>query len=754
MLIKKQAQLIVTTLTSAAFAPLAWSQDQPAPTEQVAGLEEVIVTAQKRAANLQTTPLAITALSGELLEQLNIDNIFGYAQLAPGLTVNPVMGSATAASTYIRGQGVVNHEPYVDSPVAIYIDGVLYPRPNVAALEQADIERVEVLSGPQGTLFGRNTTGGALNITTRAPSEEFGFRQSVQYGSDAEFVVKSILDTGTLGNSSFKAKVAYYHNQRDGYVGNISRDAVADAGYRKSDSIWLSLYGDLTDRLSMQYRFDRTDLEGVMPASQVIYAGADYVTYFGNSAALGGEPFNISPDRIDQMYLGAFGPEKNESGGHSLALEYTVSDQLTIRNLVAYRDTLNKASNNNTTAQGALLGNVLDPVSGDISVQPVKPFNSRAFVRQDQFSNELQFVGTAGRFKYAAGLYYFEEDVYENNPLSLTAVLPGGELGINVVLAREFAIRSRSKALYAQSTYTPPVLDDKLAITFGARYTEDQRSMVEAAIFDSDDWAKTSGEAAAQYQWTPSLMTYVRFATAYKAGGFTPGFVGSYDPENAELLEIGVKSDWFDKRLRVNLSVYQTDYKDLQLQQTIGGIPKVTNAGRSTFSGGELEITAAPTKRLRASASLGYIDADFKTYMYTDPVEGNINVADEVRLTYSPELKYSTALAYDFVQRGDATLTGRVDYQYQGRRYFFPLDRQLPYNRLISGPPSHNLAARLSWNDFLVTKGGASFSASVWGDNLRDEVQSVTGTDWTPLDFATVVYSRPRTFGIGFDVRF
>jgi iron complex outermembrane receptor protein len=737
---------------SATVATAQQSTSPAAPAEPV--LEEVVVTAQRREENLQTTALAITALSGTLLEARNIDDIFGYADLAPSLTVNPIMGSATAASTFIRGQGVANWEAYVDSPVAIYIDGVLHPRPGVANLELADIERVEILSGPQGTLFGRNTTGGALNITTRAPTDEFGFQQTLQYGSDSELIAKSIVNTGTFGDSSWKAKLVYLRHERDGYVENISRNATFDAGFRESDSIWVGVYGDLTDRLSLQYRFDATKLDAVMPASQMVIAGQDILTYFGNSPALGGEPLNISPDRLDKMYMDVFGPESSDSYGHALTLEYEVSEALTIRNLAAYRESLNVAEENNTTGQGALLGVVLDPVSGETSVERVRPFVAKGYVRQRQLSNELQFIGEVGRFKYAAGLYYFEEHPYENNPLALTAVLPGGQLGINVGIPREFELETESMAVYAQGRYRPAVLDDKLEITLGARYTEDDRSIIEPTLEDSDSWSKASYEAALQYAWTPAVMTYFRFATAYKAGGFTPGFVGSYDPENADLYELGVKSDLFDNRLRVNASVYRTDYKDLQLQQTIGGIPVVTNAGESTFTGAEIEITAAPTARLRATASLGYIDPDYKVYMYSDPIEGNINVADEVRLTYSPELQWAASLVYDFMQKGSSAVTGRVDYDYQGRRYYFPLDRQLPYNQLISGPPFHNLSARLSWDDFLVTDRGSSFSISVWGNNLLDEEKSVSGTDWTPLDFATVVFSRPRTYGVGLDMRF
>ena len=180
----------------------------------------------------------------------------------------------------------------------------------MAALELVDIAQVEVLRGPQGTLFGRNTTGGALNITTHNASDQFGFKQNLQYGTFQEFVAKSVLDTGRIADTSFKANIAYYHHQTDGYVDNLTPGGDFNAGYRDSDSLWFHLQGNLATNLLMDYRFDYSQLAAVMPASQIITAGSDYVTYFGNSPNLGGDPFNNSPTRLSAMYLGVYGPKR------------------------------------------------------------------------------------------------------------------------------------------------------------------------------------------------------------------------------------------------------------------------------------------------------------------------------------------------------------------------------------------------------------------------------------------------------------
>jgi iron complex outermembrane recepter protein len=740
------------------FATLAWSQQAPSSGQAAApsqdGLEEVIVTAEKRSENLQITPLSITALSGEQLADRNITNVLGYAELVPNLTVNPIMGSATAASVYIRGVGYANTEAYVDSPVATYIDGVLYPRPNVAGLELVDIAQVEVLRGPQGTLFGRNTTGGALNITTRAPSDDFGFKQNLQYGTFQEFVAKSVLDTGRIADTSFKANLVYYHHQDDGYVTNLTPGADFNAGYLNSDNLWFHLQGELAPHLTMDYRFDYTKLEAVMPASQIITAGSNYVTYFGNSPNVGGDPFNNSPTRLGAMYLGIYGPEKNTDGGHSLNLEYDVTPGMTLKNLVAYRDQKSSSPDSNVTGQGNLRGLVADPTTGAVSVQNVTPFNAQEGIIQHQISDELQAIGTLGRFKYVGGLFYFNEVPKEDNPLTLTSILPGNLVGVNIDVPRNFALNTTSKAAYTQWSFTPPGLDDKLELTAGGRYTKDDKSITEPGVYMERSWSKTSGAASAQYSWTPDLMTYVRVASAYKAGGFTPGFPGSYDPENALLTEVGLKSDWFDHRLRVNATAYNTNYKDLQLQETVGGIPLVTNAGRAIYRGGELEITAAPVRRLRFTGTLGMIDPDYKTYIYSDPVLGNINVANEVHLTYAAKLNYTVGVQADLAEGPLGTLTGILDFHYESHRWFFPLDRQLPYNELISGPSIHDMTARLTWNDLIKTSNGATFSAYIYGTNLLNQIDIVTGTDWSPMNFASAVFSRPRTVGLGIDMRF
>ena len=223
-------------------------------------IEEIVVTARKQEERLQQTPLSVSAFTAATLERQDIARIDRISEFAPNLEINQTPGSATAANIYIRGIGTYDSAVYVDPPVAVYIDGVLNPRPGAALFDILDLERVEVLRGPQGTLFGRNTTGGAISIFTKGPSPEFCIQEKIGYGSDNEFVTRTILNSGVLGNSGLSFNLSFAHHQMDGYVQNLDAPGGShDAGMLDTNTVWFTLHGDVTDALTFDYRFDYTD---------------------------------------------------------------------------------------------------------------------------------------------------------------------------------------------------------------------------------------------------------------------------------------------------------------------------------------------------------------------------------------------------------------------------------------------------------------------------------------------------------------
>jgi len=728
----------------------------PAANPQRGQLEEVVVTARKQKEQLQKAPLGISALSSEVIQQQNIVRLDAVRDLVPNLDVGVTAGSTTAANIYIRGIGTYDYQIYTDAPVTVYIDGVLNARPDASLFEVADLERVEVLRGPQGTLFGRNTTGGAISLITKGPADEVGVQQKIGYGTDNELTTRTIINTGELGHSGFKAKFIYAHHQRDGYVHNFNVGRDDDSpGMVDSNSFWFALHGDLSSNLRVDYRMDYTDHRAQQPLSQMIVAVPDVLTYFGQSPSFGGDPLTFSPKPLGSAYAGDQPADHNKFAGHALTLEYDANDALTFRNILAYRST-SVDEYINISGQGNLKGLVLDLISGTPVVGDVTPFNDPHNVSRDhQISNELQALGTLGEFKYVAGLYYFYEKGSLLNPNLFTAVLPGGALGINLNLTRYAALTTKSYAGYGQLSFRPGALNDKFELTAGVRYTHDKKEIDENTTFNgapsvvrnvSDSWKNVSGLLSASYQWTDDVMTYARVANAYRAGGFVPNTVNSYDPEKALSYEVGVKSDWLDRHLRVNASIFKTDYKDLQVQNIITGLPVITNAGKATYTGAELEITAVPTDNWQLQANLGYVEPKYQRYLFVDTAGNELNIADEAKFNGVSKLNYNLGAQYAFAPSKAGLLTARVDYAYRTSKVWFPLDRSAPFNEVIATKAHGTLKARLTLDEIPV--GNFKLRADLWGANLLNKKVVAAGNDFGTLGFGTVVFERLRTVGI------
>ncbi|XHS01658.1 TonB-dependent receptor [Sphingomonas sp. DBB INV C78] len=723
-------------------------------------LEEIVVTARRQNEALQDTPLSVTALGTATLERHNVANLEAIGDIVPNLDIAVTAGSTTAANIYIRGIGTYDYQIYTDPPISIYIDGVLIARPGAALFDLVDLERVEILRGPQGTLFGRNTTGGAINMTTQAPLDRASFRQRVGYGTDDEFTFRTAIDSGEIGSSGLYAKLAYSHRQRDGYVRNLNRGGSRDPGWLDSDAIWASLRGDLADNLSFQLNLDYSDYRAQQPLSQIVAADDDVITYFSNSEALGGDPFQFGTGRVKRAFAGYQPADHSEFFGTSLKVDYDVSDDILIRNITGFRsNSINEHSN--LGGQGRLKGIVLDPGSGTTSVGDVTPWTlPHNDTSDDQFTNELQLIGKSGDLSYTLGLFYLESDGSLINTNLFTFVLPGGTIGINQNLTRRFKLKTRSYAGYGQVTYKPGSMDERLELSAGIRYTSDKKRIKENTTFNeiptnvreaSDSWDNVSGLGSISYKWTPYLLTYLRVSTAYRAGGFVPNTVGSYDPEKAIAYEAGIKSEWLDSRVRFNASIFRTNYKDLQIQNTIQGLPVVTNAGRAVYQGTEAELTVMPVRDLQLQASIGYVDPKYKSYLFVDPVTGDsIDLSDEAKFNGVSKVNAAAGFQYSTMISDVGLLTFSMDYSYRSKKYWFPLTRLTPYNPDVAAGASNNLAARLALSDVEVS--GVKLGFELWVDNITDELVRAAGLDFG--SFGTVVYERGRTVGLNVRAEF
>jgi iron complex outermembrane receptor protein len=261
----------------------------------------------------------------------------------------------------------------------------------------------------------------------------------------------------------------------------------------------------------------------------------------------------------------------------------------------------------------------------------VSPYSgNNAPQRQHQFSREFQALGKSGNFSYLAGVYYFKEKASENNRQALTFVLPGGAAGLNLTPVQAFGGSAESAAVFFQVSWKPTGLDDRLEITGGARYTEDKKTAslrgdVQPSFSGRADFDNASWLLSASYNLDRDVMVYGRVSTGYRPGGINPrtSFINAFEPETARAYEIGLKSDLFDRRLRVNLAGYLTDYDDLQVNQfaagTGGATSLIVNAGKVQLKGFEAEIVAAPVQGLTVDGSLGFVDTKYKTFLFRDP---------------------------------------------------------------------------------------------------------------------------------------
>jgi iron complex outermembrane receptor protein len=755
-------------------APVAAQEAAPVESRTETGLGEIVVTAQKRAESLQSTPIAISALPAQAIEARGITDVSSLTAIAPSIAVTTSPASTAQATVFIRGIG--DQEPLLtaDSPVSIYVDGVVLGRSTGAVFDLVDLERIEVLRGPQGTLYGRNTIGGAVNFITAKPASEFGVKQKFSYGSFNQWQNRTVLDTGDIGETGLKARFSYAHRQQDGYVDNTLAPSNRDPGALNIDAFRAAVRFDNGGALRADYAFDFNDRKGIPAAFQATVITPRVLNFLNQSLALGGAGPVYSTDRLGALPLAVVGEVTDRVWGHTLTLEMDLAKDLTLRSITGYRLWKSNDTGDQLDGQGPLLGLAASPaiLGGgpftSLGVRPLSLFTATNVRSQDQWTQELNLIGSIGpRFKFVLGGFYFTEDSHEDNPQSLAIIMPSatpipaGSTTVNsffVPLSPRLAYghKSDSYAGFAQGTYE---LTDALSITGGIRYTQDHKRLVQTSPMtrtleaDFNQWNWT---VSADYKVNPDVMVYARVATGYKAGGFSARAVNAgYNPEHLTSYEVGLKSEFFDRHLRMNLTAFLQDRKDMQIQQAAigsgGATSVVVNAGKARYQGIELESQAVLAKGLTASVSLGYVHRKYKQFEMRDPATNlPVDVAATARFIHSPDTTLNASLQYDFPKMSIGQLSAMVDYNYRGTVYMFPTTIGTPLRDAIAGAPRGLLGARMTLSEIPVA--GTEATIAVWGRNLTDKAYRIHGIDFGSLGFAGNVYGEPRSVGV--DVSF
>jgi iron complex outermembrane receptor protein len=727
------------------------------------GLAEIIVTARRQAESAQSTPVAVSAISADQLKTLNVVRLDGISQLAPSVRITQASGSANAPALFIRGIGTITTALYAEPSVGLYVDGVYTPRPTGDTFDLPDLSSIEVLRGPQGTLFGRNTTGGAILLNTTAPTEDRSAKVDVSYGSDREVNSSAVVQLGQIGNTPFKIKLTAQEHSRDGWVDTPGHPRSEWGGALNTQSVGGAIAGEIMPGWTVD---DRARYSKVISYTDFVPVGGSVngLAYFGNGVALGGPPLspagNTENHTTDISYRDprTDGRSTVKTWGDTFTTQYVASPALTLKAIIGYSQIDEMLHAN--LGSGYTLGVVANPVTPGVPVQLVSPHTTTANPGlQRELTTELQASGKKGDFTYLAGFFYMRERTAEtittiiDSPLSPTTAF-------SLRRSTSYGILSHSYAGFGQAGWKPSFADDKLEITGGIRYTKDtkqlssfQTSNAAATIFQAahNSWDNVGWSASASYKVLPAVMAYFRASSAYRSGGYNAPTVGAppFDPEKAKSYEFGVKSDFFDHHVRLNADVYQTDYTNLQVNQfnqtTKSNV--ITNAGQARYRGAEVE-GAVKFGGFSADGNVGYVDPKYQQYL--NIVNGvPVNVADTAKFAFVSKWTWHIGAQYAFDAGKYGTFMPRVDYSAQSNAFSYVVTANTPnFAQLPKLGKQKTLSARLIWNTSI---GNQKMRVSVFGENLTNHRNVTFASDFSSIFAAT--YNRPRYFGgsMGFD---
>lgn len=717
------SRALLTTTALLAAAP-AMAQQLQTDSGDSGGLAEIVVTAQKRTESLQDTPISIAVLGVEELETRGITGLVDLRANVPNLQLTPHPNSASTTQISMRGVGISDDQITQDGSVAVYMDGVYVARSQGQALEVAELERVEVLRGPQGTLYGRNATGGAINFITRKPDlDTFGFKSQVTLGNYDNRRFKAALNIPV--GETFAARLSYANIQQNGFISNpgtgVKRWGDKDRQAMRADMLWAP-----SDAVSFRYSYDRSDIE-------------DTPTYVAASPLY---PLTIPRPSAGSPFVRDLLRNDVTSEGHSLTGEWIISDSLTLRSITAYRE-LDNFQNQ-------------DYLSGLTGPNPLQKNSSRA--KQDQWSQELQLVGDAldKNLEYVVGAYWFNED---GSNFSNSYSPP--------TLTRSFTtatIANESWALFGQVTYTPELLDRRLHLTVGGRQSWDTREATLArqtqigggpivnvpGLGDgSRDFNDFSPSFVAAFDAADNINFYAKAVRGYKSGGYNvrassiARFNEGFGSETLWSYELGVKSQWLDNKVRFNAAAFMADYKDIQINvqsdPTNVRITDVLNAGKATIDGIEADLTIAPTRNLRFNINYGYLDASYDEI--TD-VNGR-DISANFRFSQAPKHSLALDATHDLLLP-IGTLTSNVNYTAQSKKY---TSSTISSGEYIIGDYGL-LNGRLTLADIPSVEG---LRLSLWGRNLTDKEYYVMQFN---IGRPGALFGEPRSYGIDLSYEF
>lgn len=707
-------------------------------------LEEVTVTAQKREQSLQEVPVAVTAIGEDALLQNGVSDITDIQKLSPNTTLQVSRGTNTTLTAFIRGIGQQDPLWGFEPGVGIYVDDVYIARPQGAVLDILDVERVEVLRGPQGTLYGKNTIGGAVKYVTKKMSGDYRVSVSGSLGSYNQRDLKVAADTEIADGVYLGGAVASF--QRDGYGENVitgeeqyNKDILSGRvalEFNPSSDLWIRLAADKTQD-------DSAPKHG-----------------YREETGPNGEPV------LDSVYdteAGMLYDNSVETSGASLTFEWQLSDSVMVKSITAQRE--------GTTE-----------TSIDFDSRPAADFDVPAYYEDDQFSQEFQLNWEGDTATLVSGLYYYTGTAagafnavlgfLNLNPDPANPIFP---VGLTQLVGG--SVDTDSLSAYAHYNWN---FAADWNLSLGGRYTRDEKTadvlqLVYAGLYspdfqneyypqaddsillgtntdysNSDTWSEFTPHIGLDYQFNEDIMAYATFSTGFKSGGFDmrgnakelPSTVDGFDPETVKSYELGAKADLFDHRLRLNGALFYADYTDMQVTSqsgnpTGGFTSAILNAGKAKIKGLEMEASLAVTENLLANLTLGLADAEFVEF-----INKGVDISDQRDMQNTPDTTAMFQLNYSLPMQSGAELVLNPSVSYRADTQIF----EAPNPRL-----DQEAYALVDMSATYYSADGG-WNLSLVGKNLTDKEYRIAGYAYTDAfkrpGLDTGFYGAPRTIAL------
>lgn len=752
------------------------------------GLEEVVVTSRKQSENVQEIPISVAAFSAKALETRGIGNVAGIADYIPNVEIDvtsPFTGSQSILSPFIRGIGQLDFAITSEPGVGLYVDGVYYGRTVGSVIDLLDVERVEALKGPQGTLFGRNTIAGALNITTKAPGRTFSaigqlttgnyHRLDTKVSVDIPLVADKLLSSFSVSsvNRDGHVKRIPFAGERnadladprslpfkdpnlDGDQGNANNDtwrakflwlasdkfkATLAADYARvrenqNGSTLLDVYGEFNGGPTIVGAYNACSAGFLPPELCANIARAPGLDLTGatpfDDRFITGDPFT--------SYGTADSGTRINSWGTSLTLDWEMSEKVDFKSISSYRD-------------------LQSQFQEDQDFSPLN-FGSAGFIMpQTQFTQEFQLIGKSDKLSWIGGLFYFAED---------------GSVRDQVVLGRGLVqvfgdnlVNNKSYAAYGQASYN---LTDAWSLTAGARITHEQKQLegrqrefnffsvktapTPPALPDPTDptlyyptgvneqtFTEPTFRLGTELKFSENVFAYGYFAQGFKSGGWTTRVTApvteapTFEPETADTFEVGIKTDLANNTIRLNAAAFYTNYKNIQVTVQRGISPFTENVAEAIIQGLEVDAQWAASKNLTFSGNLGFIDAK-----YTNITDPNALVNENSKFVNTPD--FSSNLAMDWtIPFGEDK--GRLLF------HFDMVNKSEIYNDAENTELIKQPGITLFNTSLAIESADRTWKISMGGTNISDETYIVGGYNNPGVGITYGTYARPAEFNLG-----